>query len=388
MTSSTSNPLYPANAPSVPHAARRAFLQQAVGVVTGIAFSGCCAVTPPAAAWRPSPGERSSYRLPVTVADQHVQTIDVHAHCYVPQALMLLGADAQGVLPQTRGQQEHFIVIADRLAAMDAMGIDMEVLSINPFWYLRDRASAAEIVRIQNEKLAELCAARADRFSAFATLSLQYPELAVQQLDDAMKLPGIRGVGIGGNVNGVEFSDPALHPVWAKAEQLGATLFIHPQSVPELAKRYRGNGWMSNVVGNPLDTTIALEHLIYDGTLDKFPDLKVCAAHGGGYLGSYAPRLDFSCYVSPGNCDTSVVLKKRPSEYMRQIYYDALVFTPEALRHLIAEVGVSQVMLGTDHPIPWEQHPIDHIMNTPGLSDADRIAIFSGNAKRMLSIEG
>jgi aminocarboxymuconate-semialdehyde decarboxylase len=103
---------------------------------------------------------------------------------------------------------------------------------------------------------------------------------------------------------------------------------------------------MSNVVGNPLDTTIALQHLIYEGVLDKFPKLKICAAHGGGFLGSYALRMDFSCFVSPVNCNTSVVLKKKPSEYLRQIYFDALVFTTEALRHLDAEVGASQVVLG------------------------------------------
>jgi aminocarboxymuconate-semialdehyde decarboxylase len=364
---------------------RRNFLGRAAGIVTGIALTGC-GTTHGAANWRPSPGDTSVARVPVTVAGKRVKTIDVHSHCYVEQALALLGAEAPGVLPRVKGQKEHFIVIADRLAAMDAMGIDMEVLSINPFWYRRDRAIAGEIVKIQNEKLSELCAARPDRLAAFASLSLQYPDLAVQQLDDAMTKLGLRGAAIGGSVAGEDFSAPRFHPVWAHAEALGATLFIHPQSTPELAKRFRGNGWMSNVVGNPLDTTIALEHLIYDGVLDKFPKLKICAAHGGGYLGSYAPRMDFSCYVAPQNCDPAIVLKKRPSEYLRQMYYDALVFTPEALRHLVAEVGVSQVMLGSDHPIPWEQHPVDHIMNTPSLSDEDRVAILGGNAARMLGL--
>ncbi|MGH8803118.1 MAG: amidohydrolase family protein [Polaromonas sp.] len=315
-----------------------------------------------------------------------MKTIDVHAHCYVPEALALMGADAKGVLPTVKGQQEHFIVIADRLAAMDAMGIDMEVLSINPFWYRRDRVNAAAIVQVQNAKLSELCAAQPDRFAAFASLSLQFPDLALQQLEEAMKLPGIRGAAIGGSVAGEEFSNPRFHAIWARAEALGATLFIHPQSTPELSKRFQGNGWMSNVVGNPLDTTIALQHLIYEGVLDKFPNLKICAAHGGGYLGSYAPRMDFSCFVSPDKCDNTVKLKKKPSEYIRQIYFDALVFTPEALRHLVAEVGASQVVLGTDHPIPWEPHPVDHVMNTPSLTDAERVAILGGNAQRLLGL--
>jgi aminocarboxymuconate-semialdehyde decarboxylase len=170
------------------------------------------------------------------------------------------------------------------------------------------------------------------------------------------------------------------------AEELGATLFIHPQSTPELAKRFKGNGWLSNVIGNPLDTTIALQRLIFDGVLDKFPKLKILAAHGGGYFPSYAPRSNISCFVSPQNCDPNIVLKKKPTEYLNQLFFDALVFTPEALRHLVAQVGSSQVMLGTDHPIPWEDHPVDHVLNTPSLSSADRAAILGENAQRLLQL--
>jgi len=175
----------------------------------------------------------------------------------------------------------------------------------------------------------------------------------VQQLETAIKKQGLRGAAIGGSVLGEDFSDPKFHPVWAKAEELGAVLFIHPQSTPELAKRFKGNGWLSNTIGNPLDTTIALQHLIFEGTLDRFPGLKIIAAHGGGYLGSYAARGDHACFVSPQNCNPNITLKKKPSEYLNQLYFDAMVFTPEGLRHLVAQVGASQVMLGTDHPIPW-----------------------------------
>ena len=180
---------------------------------------------------------------------------------------------------------------------MDAMAIDMEVLSINPFWYRKDRDTAAKIVEIQNEKLAELCASHPDRFAAYASLALQYPDLAVQQLDTAMKKQGLRGAAIGASVLDEDFSDPKFHPVWAKAEELGAVLFIHPLGTPELSKRLKGNGWLANTVGNPLATTIALQHLIFEGTLDRFPGLKIIAAHGGGYLPSYAARDDHACFV-------------------------------------------------------------------------------------------
>src|SRR5262249_32497625 len=160
----------------------------------------------------------------------------------------------------------------------------------NPFWYRKDRDTAAAIVKMNNEKLAELTASKPDRFAAFASLALQYPDLAVTQLEHAVKNLGLRGAAGGGRALSEDVAEPRFHPVWAKAEELGAVLFIHPQSTPELAKRFKGNGWLSNTIGNPLDTTIALQHLIFEGTLDRFPGLKIIAAHGGGYLPSYAPR--------------------------------------------------------------------------------------------------
>ena len=141
------------------------------------------------------------------------------------------------------------------------------------------------------------------------------------------------------------------------------------------------------MIGNPLDTTIALQHLIYEGTLDKYPGLKVLAAHGGGYLGSYAPRMDHSCFVSPQNCNADIKLKKKPTEYLNQLYFDALVFTPEALRHLVAQVGASQIVLGTDHPIPWEQHPVDHVFATTTLSDKEKAMILGENAAKLLGVK-
>jgi aminocarboxymuconate-semialdehyde decarboxylase len=326
-------------------------------------------------------------RLPVKIGGKRVMTVDVHSHCYFHEALNLLGDGADKVLPPVKGVPEHFIVIEQRLKEMDAMAIDMEILSINPYWYGKDRDLAAAIVKVQNEKLAELTASRPERFGAFASLTLQFPDLAIQQLETAVKKQGLRGAAIGASVLGEDFSDPKFHPVWAKAEELGAVLFIHPQSTPELAKRFKGNGWLSNTIGNPLDTTIALQHLIFEGTLDRFPGLKILAAHGGGYLGSYAARSDHACFVSPQNCNPEIALKKQPSEYLNQLYFDALVFTPEGLRHLVAQVGASQVMLGTDHPIPWEEHPVDQVFATSTLTDKQRVAILGGNAARLFGLK-
>ncbi len=360
---------------------RRDFIRGA-GAMAGMTFCSC-AMLDAARAQQPA----APARLPVTVKGRRIKTIDVHAHCLFREAVDLLGADGRNIVQSVRGFDKQYIAIEERLKAMDEQGIDMEVLSINPFWYRRERDSAAKIVQTNNEKLAELCSSKPDRFAAFASLALQFPDLAVQQLDDAMKKYGLRGAAIGGSVAGEDFSDPKFHPVWAKAEELGAVLFIHPQSTPELAKRFKGNGWLANTIGNPLDTTIALQHLIFEGTLDRFPGLKICAAHGGGYFASYAPRSDHACAVSPTQCNPDIKLKKKPTEYLRQIYVDSLVFTPEALRHLMVEVGPSQIVLGSDHPFPWNEHPVDHIFATEILSDDEKIAILGGNAARLLGIK-
>ena len=356
---------------------RRNFLKGAAGIV----FCSCGMLD----AVHAQAGGR---RLPVRVKGKRIKTIDVHSHCLFHESLALMGDEASNVIPKTKGAEEHFIAnaIENRLKGMDAMAIDMEVLSINPSWYRKDRDIAAQIVKINNEKLAEVCASRPDRFAAFASLSLQYPDLAVQQLETAVKKQGLKGAAIGGSVLGEDFSSERFHPVWAKAEELGAVLFIHPQSTPPLAARFKGNGWLANTIGNPLDTTIALQHLIFEGTLDKYPGLKIIAAHGGGYLPSYAPRSDHACFVSPHNCNPDIKLKKKPTEYLNQLYFDALVFTPEALRHLVAQVGASQIVLGTDHPIPWEEHPVDHVFATTTLSDKDKAAILGGNAARLFGM--
>jgi aminocarboxymuconate-semialdehyde decarboxylase len=276
---------------------------------------------------------------------------------------------------------------ADRLRAMDEQGIDMEALSINPYWYKADREVAQKIISIQNEKLAEACATNPERFVAFATVALQFPEMAAEQLEQGVKKYGLRGAAIGGSVNGEELADPKYHPFWAKAEQLGGLIFIHPQGTAEMnaTTRFKGNGLLDNVIGNPLETTIALSHLIFEGTLDKFPGLKICAAHAGGFLPSYAGRSDQGCLTFPDRCTRK--LAKKPTEYVRQLYYDNIIFTPEGMRHLVAETGVGQVVMGTDYPYPWTSTSVDLVLNTPGLSDADRVAILGGTAAKLLGIK-
>jgi predicted TIM-barrel fold metal-dependent hydrolase len=361
---------------------RRDFLKAGTAAATGIVFCGCGLLK---SAHAQQAGARS---LPISINGKRVKTIDIHAHCHFREAGALLGAEAESIQAPSvvRGAEEAFIEIDKRLKAMDAQAVDMEVLSINPFWYGKDRELAGQIVKIQNEKLAELCASKPDRFAAFASLTLQAPDLAVTELETAVKKQGLKGAAIGGQVAGMEFSDPKFHPVWAKAEELGVPLFIHPQGVPELVKRLSGNGWLGNTIANPLETTIALSHLIFEGTLDRFPGLKVIAAHGGGYLPAYADRSDHACMVGPKGCNPEVKLKKKPTEYLRQLYFDSLIFSPEAIRHLVAQVGSSQVVLGSDYPYPWQLHPVDHIFACTSLSDDEKAAILGNTAAKLLKL--
>jgi len=340
---------------------------------TGVAFVGCDLQAGPAATSKPR-------RREVVIDGRRVKTVDVHAHCAVPAAMALMGMK---VAP-------HALLMSDtagRLQAMDEQGIDVEALSINPYWYGAERDLAAELISVQNTGLAEICAADPDRFVAFASVALQHPALAAQQLEAAVKKLGLRGVAIGGSVNGEELAAAKFHPFWSKAEELGVLVFIHPQGTREIepSGRLKGSGLLENTIGNPLETTIALSHLIFEGTLDRFPGLKICAAHGGGYLPSYAARSDAVCRTFPDR--VGPLPKKKPTEYLKQLYFDSIVFTPEALRHLIAETGPGQIVMGTDYPYPWTSTSVDHILATSGLSDADRVAILGGTAAQLLGIK-
>jgi aminocarboxymuconate-semialdehyde decarboxylase len=361
---------------------RRAFLARSA--TAGVAFV-CCDLM----GGRPAHAQ-AGHRQTV-IAGKRAKVIDVHAHCVVPEALALMGMKLG--TGSFRPDLDVGTTLEGRLLAMDAQGIDVEVLSINAYWYGAQRDVAEKLIAIQNEALAAICAAHPDRFVALASVALQYPDLAARQLEEGVRKFGLRGAAIGGSVNEEELSDPKYHPFWAKAEALGVLVFIHPQAPgapQELGRRFKGNGYLANVIGNPLETTIALSHLIFEGTLDRFPGLKICGAHGGGYLPSYAGRSDRGCFITPGSCPggTYGPIQKKPTDYLRQLYYDTMVFTPEGLRHLVAEVGASQLMLGTDYPYPWTTTAVDHIMQTPGLSDGDRLAMLGGNAAGLLGIRG
>jgi len=374
---------------------RRDFLRGFAGSSAGAFLLGkesaMFAAYPPPQIASPQRGSGGNGKRPeIKVGGKRVKTVDAHCHVRVREAADLLkGTPLEKAAAAEPGGPEVSLLGPNRLAQMDQEGIDVQAVSISPFWYsATDRDLTARFIDFQNRKLAAMCTANPDRFVAFATVALQFPDLAAQQLEEGMKKYGLRGASIGGSVNGEELSNAKYDPFWAKAEELQALVFMHPQAdsanITGITKRAQGNGVLANVIGNPLETTFFLTHLIMEGTLDKFPHLKIMAAHGGGYLPSYVDRLDHGCITFPEQC--SVKLKKKPSEYMRQIYVDSLVFSPEALRHLVAVCGAGQIGIGTDYPFPWTTTPVDHILQTPGLTNNDKEAILGGNMCKLLNI--
>ncbi len=323
-------------------------------------------------------------RREVVVGGRRIRTVDAHSHVYVTEAWDLVKAHVAGENEANSRPVLNPTNAVDRMAQMDQLGIDVQVVGINPNWHWAEPDLARQIIKIQNDKIAELCAAHPDRFVGLCSVALQHPDLAVEQLEVAVKKLGMRGAFIGAMVNNDELSAPKFNPFWAKAEELGAVVFIHPMGpleFPDCQARFKGTQNLVSLVGNPLATTLALSHLIFDGTMDRFPGLKIYAAHGGGFLPSYIGRSD-KC-VDNGGCKT---MKKHPSEYLKRMYFDSLVFTGEGMRHLIAEVGINQIVMGTDFPYGWQHDAVDYVLGLPGLSDEDRRAILGGNAQKLLGI--
>src|SRR5882762_10355721 len=365
---------------------RREFLSSVSGASAGILFVGCGVVESAMAAAQS--GVRGKRRQ-VTIGGQRVLTIDVHSHVLVSEALDLAKnyKETESIRDQfasSRGPGYDVHLADARLERMDREGLDVQVLGINPFWYWAERGLASQIVEVQNDAIARMCASHPDRFVGLASVALQFPELAADQLEHGMKKQDMRGCLIGGSVNSEELSSPKFYPFWERAERLQAFVFIHPQRFPEAESRLQGNGFLSNVIGQPLETTVALSHLIFEGTLDRFPNLKICAAHGGGFLPSYSGRMDACLIAFPATCKP---VKKEPSEYLKQLYFDSIIVTGEGLRHLVATAGVSQVLLGTHFPTDWNSEGVDHVLGTSSLSDADKKAILGGNAAKLLRID-
>ena len=319
-------------------------------------------------------------RRQVSIGGRRIRVVDVHAHCNMP-----LGDVVAGTPFENRADANTRL--EERLLDMDENGLDIQALSINGFWWYEatDRGLARAICNSQNEQLAAWVRDHSDRFVAMASVPLQFPDLAAEVLEDAVTRLGARGVTLGGHVNGEDLSLPKFDPFWAKAADMGELVFMHPGGADNIIRdgAFQGRGALGNIMGNPLETTYFLSRLIFDGVFDRHPALRVCGAHAGGYLPSYFGRTEAACDVrANANCANT----KRPTEYLQsQILVDTMVFSEEGLRHLVAEMGVDQVVYGTDNPFNWPV-TVDLVLDAPFLNDAEKEAILGGNLIRLLRI--
>ena len=277
--------------------------------------------------------------------------------------------------------------VKERLKDMDKMGVDIQVISPAPYhyFYFTEPAYGAELAREVNEGIAQLVSDHPDRFVGMGSVPLQNPELAVQELEYAVKKLGLRGVEINTNVNGLNLTDPklGLEKFFAKANELGAVIFMHPLGFTQ-GERLT-NHYFNNVIGNPLDTTLAVSHLIFDGVVARHPKIKFIAAHGGGFIAHYWARMDHAWRARP---DTRTVIKKKPSSYLEKFYFDSITFDPRMLKQIIDRYGADHVMLGTDYPYDMgEDDPRGLIAEVKMLSAQDRKLIEGGNAMKLFKIK-
>src|SRR5262249_7832604 len=272
----------------------------------------------------------------------------------------------------------------ERLADLDAMGLDLQLIMPPPnqCFYNVPLDVAVTASRMVTDGLAAYVAVKADRFVALGTVPLTHGGEAANELERCVKSLGMKGVEILTNVAGKELSEPDFAPFWAKAAQLGALVIIHPNGFTH-AERFK-RFYFNNVIGNPLETTIALHYLIFDGVFERHPNLKILAVHGGGYLGGYYGRIDHA-WGARSDCHAN--LPKPPTHYLhKNVYFDTVVFTHDQLHSLVKTFGADRILMGTDYPFDMADYdPVEHVVSS-GFDAATTAAICGGNGKKLLGL--
>jgi len=328
-----------------------------------------------------------------------LRTIDTHTHILTKETAALL-SKAAPKLPVTitpdnaewaaldvggvvyRPFPTGGFDIARRLRDMDASGVDVHVLSATPQTYLynQEPALAAVLSAIQNDQMAKHVAAHPDRFMAIATLPMQDPVRAADELRRAMTKLGLKGSMFASNIMGKNLDDPSFEPVWATAEELGAFMFVHPNNVAgaDRLKSY----YLQNLIGNPLDTTIAAACLEFGGVLDRHPKLTFMLAHGGGFTPYQAARWEHGWKVRP---EPKKNVPAQPKNIAKRFMYDTILHSDKTLEAMIGLVGSDRVLLGSDYP--YDMAMLDCVAHVRALkiSDADKTTILGGHAEALLS---
>lgn len=326
--------------------------------------------------------------------------VDIHCHVFTPAAdeiarphfrpdnefmIRWANEDTREVnRKQNDAIYRQLTSVEQRLKDMDRLGIDMQAISPAPaqYYYWAEPELGRETARLVNNRIAEIVAGNPDRFVGMGTVPLQAPDLAVAELERIVKELGLRGVEICTNVAGAELSEPRFRPFFAKAEELGILIFMHPNGFSE--GRRLSDHYFINVIGNPLDSTVAVSHLIFGGVLDAHPRLKICVAHGGGFLPAYSGRSD---HVHGARSDARSAIKRRPTSYLKKLYFDTIVFTHHQLDYLASLWGSDHLLLGSDYPYDMaEPDPVGFVGSAESLTQEDKAAILGGNAAKLLKI--
>jgi aminocarboxymuconate-semialdehyde decarboxylase len=331
--------------------------------------------------------------------DRRSRVIDIHCHreCAVVRETVQAESERLGRLPLMFGsdltrevnQRQLATIrpkmqsIAQRLADMDRMGVDIQAMSVAPYQmsYWAEPDVGRTVARTINDDLAEVAAGTPDRFVPLGTVPLQDTTAAVEELQRCVDDLGFKGLEIATHVEGEELSSPRLRPFWAKVEERDIAVFIHPvgHTHPERLNHH----YLLNIVGHPLESTLAVSNLIFGGVLEDHPELKIVVAHGGGYLAAYPARMDHA-YRAREDVRDGVPLP--PGEYLRRLHFDTMVFEPDQLRFLIDRYGAEHVLLGTDYPYDMGEDDPVGLVERAKLDDSQRDLICGGNAARLLGL--
>ena len=328
-------------------------------------------------------------------------TVDIHCHVLTPAAedlvrpvykpetdpLHLFANEATREVNRQQGQsiRAKITSVEARLKAMDKLGIDMQAISPAPgqYYYWTDPEMGLAAARLCNDNIASIVAAHPDRFVGMGTVPLQSPEFAVAELERMVTGLDLRGVEICTDVAGEELSSPRFRPFFAKAEELGVVVFMHPSGYTDGSRL--ADHYFINVIGNPLASTVAVSHLIFGGVLEAYPRLKIVVAHGGGFLPAYSGRMD---HAHRTRSDLRREIQKRPTGYLKKLYFDTIVFTDHQLEYLVQQWGADHLLLGSDYPYDMATpDPVGHVLSARRIARADKVKILGGNAVRLLGLK-
>jgi aminocarboxymuconate-semialdehyde decarboxylase len=324
--------------------------------------------------------------------------IDIHSHVIPDRIVAAIAADPRRFRARVEGEGPARKIIHDqryvyplfeefreaeaKLAAMDRKGIDISVISPAPpmFYYWADADLALEVAGLVNDGVADMVGARPDRLRGMATVPMQHPDAAVAELERVVRAYGFKAVEIGTSIEGAQLAEERFRPLLRRASELNVFVFAHPYYVG--AKSGLESYYLTNLIGNPLDTTVMLANLMFSGRLDELQDLKIVLTHGGGFIPYQIGRLVHGHTV---RSETNGISKSSPKDLLKRIYFDSLVFEPQALRYLIDLVGADHVCIGTDAPFDMaDENPRATIDAVPGITPLERQCVCCSTALKLL----